>query len=316
MLRFISPSKLREQGIVGMNMRNVRHIAENNPRHLYPSVDDKLKTKILAEAAGIAVPKLLGVIRVQKHVKQMVPFLKDEPNFVVKPAKGSGGKGILVITGREGDGFVKPSGEVIDEHDLHRHASNTLSGLFSLGGNPDVAMIEEMVQFADVFEGFTFQGVPDLRIIVYKGFPIMSMARLSTANSDGKANLHQGAVGAGIDIGKGRALLAIQHGLPIDVHPDTKRPLSELVIPDWVECLRLASSCYEMTTLGYLGADIVLDANKGPLILELNARPGLAIQMANGYGLNPRIDLVDSVVDQNLSVAERVDFSIREFGKL
>ncbi len=144
----------------------------------------------------------------------------------------------------------------------------------------------------------------------------MSMARLSTANSDGKANLHQGAVGAGIDIGKGRALLAIQHGLPIDVHPDTKRPLSELVIPDWVECLRLASSCYEMTTLGYLGADIVLDANKGPLILELNARPGLAIQMANGYGLNPRIDLVDSVVDQNLSVAERVDFSIREFGKL
>ncbi|WP_421901806.1 alpha-L-glutamate ligase-like protein [Maridesulfovibrio sp.] len=313
-MRFISPGKLKNLGIVGMNMRNVRHIAENNPRHLYPRVDDKLKTKLLAESAGIAVPKLLGVMRVQKHVKQMVSFLEGQPDFVIKPAKGSGGKGILVITGRDVDGFVTPNGKVIGEAELHRHASNTLSGLFSLGGNPDVAMIEEMVKFSNVFEGFTYQGVPDLRIIVYKGYPVMSMARLSTANSGGKANLHQGAVGAGIDIGTGRALLAIQHGLPIEHHPDTNKKLSELAIPDWTECLRLASMCYEMTELGYLGADIVLDVNRGPLILELNARPGLAIQMTNGQGLQPRIDAINAVADGKASAQERVAFSMKEFG--
>lgn len=316
MIRLISPSKLKELGIVGMNMRNVRHVAGNNPRHLYPLVDDKLKTKIIAEKAGISVPKLIGVMRVQKHVKQMVPFLEGQESFVVKPAKGSGGKGILVIVGRDGDGFVKPSGEVIGEEDLHRHASNTLSGLFSLGGNPDVAMIEEMVQFADVFDGFTYQGVPDLRIIVYKGYPVMSMARLSTANSGGKANLHQGAVGAGIDIGTGKALKAIQHGLPIEKHPDTGKVLAELAIPQWTTCLELASKCYDVTNLGYLGADIVLDINKGPLILELNARPGLAIQVANGHGLQPRIDLVDSVIDTPRSVEEKVAFSVEKFGLL
>ena len=315
-MRFITPARLKELGIVGMNMRNVRYVAENNPRHLYPLVDDKLKTKIVAEEAGLAVPKLIGVMRVQKHVKELVPFLGDREDFVIKPAKGSGGKGIMVIVGRDGDGFIKPNGEIIKEADLHRHSSNTLSGLFSLGGNPDVAMIEEKVEFAQVFNGFTYQGVPDLRIIVYKGYPVMSMARLSTSNSGGKANLHQGAVGAGIDIGTGRALRAIQHGLPIEKHPDTGKVLAELAIPEWHDCLELASKCYDVTNLGYLGADIVLDVNRGPLILELNARPGLAIQVANGYGLQPRIDLIDSVAGTARSVKDRVAFSVGNFGKL
>lgn len=305
---------LRAKGVVGMNMRNVRYVAENNPRRLYSLVDDKLKTKKLAEEAGIAAPRLLGVVRVHKHVGQMVPFLEGQEGFVIKPAKGSGGKGILVITGRDGDRFVKSSGEVIGETDLHRHAANTLSGLFSLGGNPDVAMLEEVVDFSDVFEGFTFQGVPDIRIIVYKGYPVMSMARLSTAASDGKANLHQGAVGVGIDIATGRALLAVQHSLPVRQHPDTGRALSGLFIPDWRECLLLASRCYEMTGLGYLGVDIVLDANRGPLLLELNARPGLAIQVANGQGLRPRLDSVDALGSGAHTPGGRVDFSTYRFG--
>lgn len=315
-MRFISPGKLKKLGIVGMNMRNVRYVAANNPRHLYPIVDDKLKTKIVAEEAGLAVPRLIGVMRVQKHVKELVPFLGDREDFVIKPAKGSGGKGIMVIVGRSGEGFVRPDGRIIYEQDLHRHSSNTLSGLFSLGGNPDVAMIEEKVRFSKVFDGFTYQGVPDLRIIVYKGYPVMSMARLSTSNSGGKANLHQGAVGAGIDIGTGRALRAIQHGLPIEKHPDTGKVLSGLAIPDWHDCLRLASRCYDVTGLGYLGADIVLDVNRGPLILELNARPGLAIQVANGYGLQPRVDLIDTVAGSQRSVEDRVAFSVDNFGEL
>lgn len=313
---FASPVQLKKAGIVGMNMRNIAYIAGNNPRRLYPRVDDKLQTKILAEQAGIAVPKLLGVVKYQHHVRQLETFLSEQKTFVMKPSKGSGGKGILVIIDRKGDDYVKPSGSVIKGHELRRHASNTLSGLFSLGGASDVAMLEELVEFDDVFDGFSYQGVPDVRIIIYKGYPVMAMTRLSTRDSDGKANLHQGAIGVGLDIGSGKALSAVQHGRPVELHPDTGKRLAEIDVPNWAESLHLAAQCYEVTGLGYLGADIVLDANRGPLVLELNARPGLAIQVANGAGLAPRIALINDAVKSQRTVAERVAFSMQQFSDL
>ena len=288
-----SPVKLKAAGIIGMNRRNVVMIAQNNPRRLYPLVDNKLKTKQILENAGIATPRLFGAVKTQGNVRELKEFLAPYQSFVIKPAKGSGGKGILVVSDRRGENYMKPSGKVISIDDICRHASNTISGLFSLGGSTDVAMIEEMVHFSDTFDGFTYQGVPDIRIIVYKGYPVMAMARLSTGASDGRANLHQGAVGVGIDIASGTALKAVQFGRPVTHHPDTNKDLSTFSVPDWNEFLILASRCYEITGLGYLGVDVVLDRNKGPLILELNARPGLAIQVANGTGLQPRIDRID-----------------------
>lgn len=283
-------------------------------RKFYPRVDDKLQTKILAEGAGIAVPRLIGVARFQSHTKQLKEFLANENAFVIKPAKGSGGKGILVITGRDSENYVKPSGSKVNDQGIRRHVSDILSGLFSLGGKPDVAMIEELVNFSEVFEGFSFEGVPDIRIIVYKGYPVMAMTRLSTRESDGKANLHQGAVGVGIDIGTGFALNAVQHGRPLENHPDTGRNLKEIKVPDWPVFLELAAKSYEMTELGYLGADIVLDKEKGPLILELNARPGLAIQVANNHGLENRVIRVEEELKScSRTPAERVTFSMQNF---
>lgn len=310
---FTTPAKLKQAGIIGMNHRNVVCIARNNPRRLYPRVDNKLITKVLANEVGIAVPKLIGVVKTQGHVRELKEFLRDEQTFVMKPAKGSGGKGILVITGRDGDDYLKPSGERVSHADVCKHASNTLSGLFSLGGSNDVAMIEELVDFDPAFDGFSYQGVPDIRIILYKGYPVMAMTRLSTKDSDGKANLHQGAVGLGIDIGSGKALKAVQHGQMITHHPDTGKDLREFYVPNWTDFLNLASQCYEVTELGYLGADIVLDANLGPLILELNARPGLAIQMANGVGMQTRFDAVEPEVEKNRDYLERVAFSQKNF---
>ena len=309
-----SPGRLRKRGIVGMNKRNVVYIGQNNKRKFYPRVDDKLITKILAEEAGIAVPRLIGVARYQRHTKQLAEFLAQEKTFVIKPSKGSGGKGILVIVGRDGDDYLKPSGNRVNDQALRRHVSDILSGLFSLGGRPDVAMIEELVNFSDVFDGFSFEGVPDIRVIVYKGYPVMAMTRLSTKESDGKANLHQGAVGVGIDIGSGKALNAVQHGQPVEIHPDTGRNLNELEVPDWPVFLDLGARSYEMSELGYLGADVVLDKFKGPLILELNARPGLAIQVANNHGLESRAARIDDEIrtcqrDPN----ERVAFSMQHF---
>ncbi len=312
-LKFTTPAKLKKAGVVGMNRRNVELIAQNNPRHLYPRVDDKLITKQITTEKGIAVPAMIGVARTQFHVRQLQNFLKEDQTFVIKPSKGSGGKGILVITGRDGDDFIKPSGNRVTPKELQHHVSNILSGLYSLGGKPDVAMIEELVEFSDVFDGFSYEGVPDIRVILYHGYPIMAMTRLSTSESDGKANLHQGAVGLGIDISTGRALKAVQHGQPVEHHPDTGRKLSELNVPYWESLLNLASCCYEVTELGYLGADIVLDKNRGPLLLELNARPGLAIQIANGMGMQPRLSLIKEQREVVRTAEERVAYSIRAF---
>ncbi|MBK1791413.1 alpha-L-glutamate ligase-like protein [Persicirhabdus sediminis] len=315
MFRLTTPSKLRKRGIIGMNHRNVVCIAQNNPRKLYPMVDNKLITKKLCKEAGIAAPKLIGTVKTQSNVRELEEFLKDDQAFVIKPAKGSGGKGILVITGRDGKNFLKPSGAVVTPADIRNHASSTISGLFSLGGAHDVAMIEELVEFDNAFDGFSYQGVPDIRIILYHGYPVMAMTRLSTKDSDGKANLHQGAVGLGIDITTGKALRAVQHGQMITHHPDTGKDLNTFAVPQWLDFITLASQCYDMTGLGYLGADVVLDAKKGPLILELNARPGLAIQMANGMGMKTRFDLVEKQLDTERNFQERVEFSMKHFGQ-
>ncbi|HFF2940885.1 TPA: alpha-L-glutamate ligase-like protein, partial [Vibrio cholerae] len=286
---YTSPFKLRRKGIMGMNKRNHAYIGRYNDRSKYPLVDDKLKTKLIAQRAGCTVPKLIGVISNQAEVKHIHEMVKDWPGFVIKPARGSGGKGILVVTSHQAGVYTKPSGSNMNKEDVERHISNALAGLFSLGGKNDVAVVENLIQFDDCFEGFSYEGVPDVRIIVFKGYPVMAMMRLSTSASDGKANLHQGAVGVGIDIATGKAVRAVQFNKPVTHHPDTDKELATLVVPHWERLLTLAASAWEMTGLGYLGTDMVLDKEEGPMVLELNARPGLAIQIANGAGLLPRL---------------------------
>ncbi|EAS64175.1 alpha-L-glutamate ligase-like protein [Photobacterium angustum] len=314
--RFTSPNKLKERGIMGMNKRNHSYIGRYNDRSLYPLVDDKLKTKFIAQQAGATVPDLIGVIDSQGSVKNIHDMVKDWPGFVIKPAQGSGGKGILVIIKHKDGIYVKPSGAEINKQDVERHITNTLAGLFSLGGKNDVAMVENLIQFDNVFDGFSFEGVPDVRVIVFKGYPVMAMMRCSTSASDGKANLHQGAVGVGIDIASGKAVRAVQFNQPIEHHPDTDRLLSELQVPNWNKLLTLAASAWEMTGLGYMGTDMVLDKVKGPMVLELNARPGLAIQIANGCGLLPRLRHIENIGTSahTPTPEERVAYAAHQFG--
>jgi alpha-L-glutamate ligase-like protein len=300
---FISPWELRRRGVLGMNARNGAFIARYNPRRNYPLVDDKLQTKALALEAGIAVPELYGVIETQQQIKRLGKLLEGREDFVIKPAHGAGGDGILVITGRMGEGFRRANGKLMDLEGVAHHAANILSGMYSLGGQPDKAMIEYRVQFDPLFEKVSFQGVPDIRTVVYRGYPVMAMVRLPTREADGKANLHQGAVGAGVDMGTGETLRGVWHNRVIDQHPDTGAPISGIPIPDWSRLLRLAAHCYDLTDLGYLGVDVVLDRDQGPLILELNARPGLAIQIANDEGLAHRI----AQVDQRLEALDQAE---------
>lgn len=288
-----SPRELQKLAVLGMNSRNIKYISHYNQRHLYPIVDDKLQTKKAAQDAGIVVPELLGVIESQWQVKNFLKAAQQWSQFVLKPTRGSGGKGILVIVERDFDFFIKSNGSKLEWGALRRHINNILSGLYSLGGKPDKVMVEALINYDTALNDYTYEGVPDIRVIIFKGFPVMAMLRCSTHASDGRANLHQGAIGVGIDIQTGKSLLAVQHNQPVYEHPDTGKAFSALRLPHWQTILELSAGCYEMTGLGYIGCDIVLDRERGPMILELNARPGLAIQLANGQGLAKRLAAIE-----------------------
>ena len=100
MLNWTSPGKLRLKGIIGMNRRNIRYIGRYNNRRLYPLVDDKLKTKLLAQEYGITTPALIGTVTTQFGVKHLDEMLHGHDGFVIKPAKGSGGKGTAASPAR------------------------------------------------------------------------------------------------------------------------------------------------------------------------------------------------------------------------
>lgn len=306
-------ARLRANGVVGINERNAEYTLPYNPRDRYPLVDDKVLTKELAARAGVTVPDLYGVFEIQRQVRGLPDLLRRYRDFVVKPARGSQGDGIIVITGRSRSLYRAADGSLLDDEEMSFHVSNIISGIYSLGGQTDKALIEYRVNFDPVFEAITYRGVPDVRIIVFVGVPVMAMVRLPTRQSGGKANLHQGAIGAGVDIATGTTLTAVWKTSVVSEHPDTGNPVSGVRIPGWDHLLELGARSYELTGLGYQGIDIVLDRDRGPMILELNARPGLAIQIANRAGLKPRLHAVLRHGAERLPAAERVAFAKQHF---
>lgn len=311
--------ELRRIGLLGIGQRNADYVLMHNPRKFYPRVDDKLLTKQLAIEAGLPVPELYAVVREEHEIAELHEKLRHRDSFVVKPAHGSGGDGILVIVGRRGDKYRRSNGHLMSREDFEHHLSNGLSGLFSLGGQPDHLIVEYCVQFDPIFDQVSFKGVPDVRIIVFLGYPVMAMIRLPTRLSDGKANLHQGAIGVGIDIPTGKTRRGVWGTEIIREHPDTEQSIVGLEIPHWDKLLEMASRCYELSGLGYVGVDFVLDRERGPMILELNARPGLAIQIANGNGLQHRLAKVEALKASgalSTDPAERVAFARNAFPTL
>ncbi len=289
--RFFS---LRKAGVLGLNARNGNYIFHYNQRKYYPLVDDKILCKERLLRENLPVPELIGVLREMHQVGRIAELLGERTEFVVKPANGSGGDGILVIVDRQGEFFLESDGRMVDFVTLKHHITNVIGGIYSLGGQPDAAMIESLVHFDPAFSRLTYHGVPDIRVIVYRGYPVMAMSRLPTRRSHGKANLHQGAIGVGIDLGSGITVGGVSGNSAVSIHPDTGAEIAGFQVPDWMHILDMSARCYDAVHLGYLGVDIVLDRDLGPLILELNARPGLNIQIANRRGIRHRLDAVDT----------------------
>ena len=246
------------------------------------------------------------------HELKNLEKVMDRDEFVIKPSSGAGGRGIVVIKGRVDRGWVKSSGKTITLSEIRKHCSEVLEGVYSLDGSPTPVFFESLIKSHHALAKVSFEGVPDVRIISYRGVPVMAMVRLPTRESSGKANLHQGALGAGIKISGGQTIHAIRKDKPVHSHPDTGSTLIGVEIPFWEEILEISSKSYDAVGLGYryLGVDVAIDCEAGPLVLELNARPGLSIQNANQCGLARRLEVIEAMDLENVSSAERVAIAV------
>jgi alpha-L-glutamate ligase-like protein len=291
---FRAARRLREHGILGMNRRNAACILDHNPRVLFRQVDDKLLMRDLCVRIGVPTPEVYGSLDSHACLHRLPALLGDRGDFVVKPNCGSGGRGILVLVGRDGKHYLRHNGERLRLDELRQHLSDILSGMHSLGGRPDRAILQQRVRLHPVFAAISYKGIPDVRVVLYRDEPAMAMLRLPTQESNGRANLHQGGIGAGIDLGTGVTHHAVQRDRFIGRHPDTGEELVGREVPYWDDVLTMSRRVAEATGLGYVGVDIVIDETQGPLLLEANARPGLAIQIANAEGLLPRLAEIDA----------------------
>ena len=302
-------SGLSNAGVLGINARNLDFISDWNERRLYPLVDDKIRTKELAIEAGVSVPQLYGVIRYPGELNIIETVAEKYGTFVAKPSNGAGGGGILVIAGQGKNGLRRMNGQIMPWPDVRFHLCNMLAGMYSLGSDTDKILIEERLKPHSAFKDLSFGGVPDVRVIVFRGVPVMAMLRLPTAESDGKANLHQGGIGAGVDLATGRTTRGVQHNQSVEQHPDFETPVRGFQVPYWKEVLNMAARLGTHVGLGYVGIDIVVDEDKGPTLLELNARPGIAIQTANMRGLLPLLKPIEALDTISDDPEERVQLA-------
>lgn len=307
---------LKKNEILGNNKRIIKYILPNNKRRHYPLVDDKFKTYKILNEAGLATPEVYFAISSMGEASSLHHKIKNLDDFVVKPARGAMGNGIAIV---EGLGWNKDKSKTflmttrqdkMSYSAFHYYVSSILSGLYSLNGQVDKALIQERLKIHSFFKRISYHGVPDIRVIVYKGFPVMAMLRLPTKESGGRGNLHQGAVGCGLSLKEGRLVAAIQNNSYLEMHPDTNEPLIGPQVPFWEETLVLAAKCSELVDIKYLGVDIVIDPNKGPVILEANARPGLSIQLANRKGLLGPLNAIDKVAASSMTAQDKVAFSV------
>lgn len=303
----------KSRKLLGMNSRNLEFIRPYNLKKAKRLADDKLLSKKLLKKNGLGVPNLIAKINTREELDNF-DWQSLPSSFALKPNRGFGGEGILVIYGKKkdrNDAWIKADRSIVTTEDLKNHIRNILDGSFSISGTPDTAFFEERLQLLKLFKPYTYKGIPDIRVVVFNKVPVMAMLRIPTKESGGKANLQQGAIGVGIDMATGVTTTAIQgKNKFIEKVPSTRLALSGIKIPYWKDILLLASKAQEISRLGFLGADVAIDKERGPVIVELNARPGLSIQVANLAGLKERLERVRGIKIKTVEKGVRVGMDL------
>src|SRR5258708_1851924 len=292
---------MKISSILGLNARSQLYLSKNMKAGK-KIADSKIATFRVMKASEVHTPQIYKKFR---NPKDIFDFNWESlPNaFALKPSRGLGGEGIVVVKKRSADktGWITTGRIKVTSEDLKLHILDILEGAYSIGNVPDVAFVQEYVGRHNAFRKYSYRGTPDIRVIVFNKVPVMAVLRLPTKESGGRANLFQGAIAAGIDIATGITTRAIWHGDIIKYKPETNRKLNGIKIPNWTQVLETAVRGSIAANLNYAGIDIVLHPEKGPMILELNAQPGLKIQLANMAGLKKRLERVE---DLNVRDAE------------
>lgn len=283
------------QRVLSLNARALQYTTGANVRQAIRLANNKLATKRLLQKAGVPTPRLLAAIGSHAELRNF-RWTKLPASFVLKPNSSSGGGGIIVIFGRNRKGnWVKANKTEVFIPELRTHVLNILDGNFSRSNIPDTALFEQRVRNHPDLKPYSVKGVPDVRVLVYNQFPVMAMLRLPTEQSDGRANLHTGGIGVGVDLTQGLTTSAIQYGHPIEFIPGKRLSLSGIKLPHWEAILLIAVKAARAIDLTFAGVDIALDRDDGPVVLEINARPGLDIQLANLAPLRSRLRRVEGL---------------------
>lgn len=285
----------RISDILGLNARSSDYLSLNR-KTARKRADDKLLTKRMLKIANVPHPRLLGVLGEAAKVRAF-NWNKLKDGFAIKPVQGFGGQGILLIKkpAKEVGYFWTVDGNKIGSEDLILHSLDIIEGKFSHNNLPDQAMIEERIKIHPKFKKLAVGGAPDVRVIVFNKVPVMAMLRLPTEESNGKANLHQGAIGLGIDIATGITTHGVYKNGSVKYFPDTNIKVNGVTVPQWNKILRMAVDTEIISKLKYLSVDMLIDEEKGPVVLELNDQPGLSIQLANMAGLRRRLERVEGL---------------------
>lgn len=276
-----------------MNARNQLYTSQNSARAKRFGTS-KYATKVLLENKGIPTAKVFGILGTKEDINEF-PWQTMEKNFVIKPSNGNAGKGIMIFKRQEADleHWVDTVGRRVSLDEIKLHCNDILEGQYSTYGATPHVIVEERVPIHSKLLKYAYKGTPDIRVIVFNSVPVMAMLRLPTAGSEGRANLHQGAIGVGIDMFSGVTTYGVTgNGKPLSVVPDSKRKINGIKIPNWTQLLKVAVTAATAAELVFCGVDLFLHEEKGPLVVELNANPGLSIQLANHAGLRRRLERV------------------------
>lgn len=288
--------------ILGMNARQ-RLYTSLNSRTAASICASKYATKVLLKNKNIPTAEIYGVLATNEDVNDF-DWQSLTKNFVIKPTNGNAGKGVVAFRAQQPDGqhWLDTLGRTWDLNDIKLHCFDILEGQYSTYGSHHTILIEERIPIHTKLRKYAYKGTPDIRVVIFNHVPVMALLRLPTPESEGRANQSQGAIGVGIDMATGITTYAVAHkNVPIKYLPGSKRKLNGIKIPFWNHLLQTAVEAADAANLAFSGIDIFVHEEKGPMVVELNANPGLSIQNANRAGLRRRLNRVE---DLNVRDAE------------
>lgn len=278
-------------GILGVNKRFLKYIKPLNPQKDIKLADSKLKTKNLLKNLDIPYPKLIDVIKNRKQLKNYDFSKLYWQDFVIKPNKWSKGKWIMICSVKKlnDEFFIKVWNKLLSQDEFKKYLIDILDWKYSLTLWNDIILIEEKIEPSDEFKIFCEYWLADIRLIVMNLVPVMAMLRYPTLKSWWKANIAAWWIWFWIDIWTWKIVSMYKDRIIYTKNfPKEYQQFYNKTIPYWDDILLYSSQIQYFTNIWYLWLDWVI-SKKWPMLLEINARAWMEIQLVNWEWLEKRL---------------------------